>query len=109
MNGLFYAPVYDLLKRRWAVHKPIAGVYRRNRLSMKERVMSASRTWILVLAAANLPTIASATNFGDPLPGLTPEQQATFDNGKTAFLKTDAPPDGLGPIFNENACAACHV
>ena len=61
------------------------------------------------LAAAILPTVSYATGFGDPLPGLTAEQQAAFQSGKTAFVTVEAAGEGLGPIFNENSCAACHV
>ena len=68
------------------------------------------RTWSLVLAAAIVPTTLSyAAGFGDPLPGLTPEQQTAFQDGKTAFVAVETAPEGLGPIFNENSCAACHV
>ncbi len=68
------------------------------------------RTWSLALAAAIVPTTLSyAAGFGDPLPGLTPEQQTAFQDGKTAFVAVETAPEGLGPIFNENSCAACHV
>ncbi|TMA26558.1 MAG: hypothetical protein E6J78_13520 [Deltaproteobacteria bacterium] len=62
-----------------------------------------------VLAAAMVATGSSATDFGDPLPGLTPAQQTAFQNGKAAFVKMETPADGLGPIFNENSCLACHL
>src|SRR5437868_15410626 len=65
--------------------------------------------WRLALAAAILPTLSYAAGFGDPLPGLTPEQQTAFQDGKTAFVAVEAAPEGLGPIFNENSFAACHV
>src|SRR5881296_257317 len=68
------------------------------------------RTWSLVLAAAIVPTTLSyAAGFGDPLPGLTPEQQTAFQDGKTAFVTVEDATAGLGPIFNENSCVACHV
>src|SRR2546429_7545666 len=71
--------------------------------------MCTRRTWRLVLAAAILPTLSYAAGFGDPLPGLTPDQQTAFQDGKTAFTAVEAATEGLGPIFNENSCAACHV
>src|SRR2546421_12257145 len=71
--------------------------------------MRGRRTWSVSLAAAILPTVSYATGFGDPLPGLTAEQQAAFQSGKTAFVTVEAAGEGLGPIFNENSCAACHV
>jgi CxxC motif-containing protein (DUF1111 family) len=71
--------------------------------------MCRSKTWSLVFAAAVLPTVSNATDFGDPLPGLTPEQQATFEEGKAVFVEADTAAEGLGPIFNENSCVACHI
>src|SRR5438067_7087971 len=67
------------------------------------------RTWRLVFAAAIFPTLSYAAGFGDPLPGLTPEQQTKFQDGKAAFVTAEAASAGLGPIFNENSCAVCHV
>jgi len=67
------------------------------------------RTWRLVFAAAILPTLSYAAGFGDPLPGLTPAQQTKFQDGKAAFVTAEAASAGLGPIFNENSCAVCHV
>ena len=46
---------------------------------------------------------------GDPLPGLTDDERAFFDDGLARFLETDAVPDGLGPRFNANQCAVCHI
>src|SRR2546427_9956838 len=71
--------------------------------------MCTRRTWRLALAAAILPTLSYAAGFGDPLPGLTPEQQTAFQDGKTAFVAVEDATEGLGPIFNENSCATCHV
>src|SRR3989442_15351059 len=71
--------------------------------------MCTRRTWRLALAAAILPTLSYAGGFGDPLPGLTPEQQTAFQDSKTAFVAVEDATEGLGPIFNENSCATCHV
>lgn len=43
-----------------------------------------------------------------PLPGLTPEELAVFTRGDGEFGRAFSVADGLGPIFNNNACAACH-
>ena len=45
---------------------------------------------------------------GEPLAGLTPEQQAQFLEGKKVFQRVFEPKDGLGPLFNGNSCAECH-
>jgi CxxC motif-containing protein (DUF1111 family) len=45
---------------------------------------------------------------GDPFSGLTPADQAAFDDGKAAFQEEEKPKDGLGPVFNGTSCAECH-
>lgn len=45
---------------------------------------------------------------GDPLPGLTAEERARFDEGRAAFGELLTPARGLGPAFNEFSCALCH-
>lgn len=46
--------------------------------------------------------------FGKPLKGLTPEQRRLFREGRDAFEEEEDAADGLGPIFNDVGCAACH-
>jgi CxxC motif-containing protein (DUF1111 family) len=43
-----------------------------------------------------------------PLGGLTREQLALFVQGDAAFERAFTVAEGLGPIFNERSCAACH-
>lgn len=45
---------------------------------------------------------------GTPLSGLTSAQQQLFKQGQTAFQKTWTAATGLGPIFNDVNCNACH-
>jgi CxxC motif-containing protein (DUF1111 family) len=40
--------------------------------------------------------------------GLTEDQLAQFEQGKAIFRRVFAPDNGLGPLFNSNACAECH-
>jgi len=47
--------------------------------------------------------------FGDPLPGLTIGQLAAFATGSEEFSHVETPESGLGPIFNNTSCAACHT
>ena len=47
-------------------------------------------------------------NLGDPLLSLSPEQRERFEKGKKAFQRTFSPEEGLGPLFNANACGECH-
>ncbi len=58
---------------------------------------------------------SAATQFGDPLPGLTADQAAAFFVGLDEFTTEEVPDQGLGPIFNSPtcapsvACATCHA
>lgn len=54
------------------------------------------------------PPNPAGTNFGDPLPGLTAAQLVDFANGEDAFEEEDTPDSGLGPVFNNVSCVACH-
>jgi CxxC motif-containing protein (DUF1111 family) len=47
--------------------------------------------------------------FGDPLPGLSAADKARFTAGQAAFAEVETMADGLGPVFNEASCAACHI
>ncbi len=65
---------------------------------------------LLALGCSEILTSAPSDSdlFDAPLPGLTPEQMAAFDRGDEQFGRAFAPAEGLGPIFNNTACAACH-
>jgi CxxC motif-containing protein (DUF1111 family) len=46
--------------------------------------------------------------FGKPLDGLTLDQRKQFRDGQEAFEQVEDAKKGLGPIFNNVSCAACH-
>lgn len=46
---------------------------------------------------------------GEPLPDLTQGELDRFLLGKVAFDRDFTPGEGLGPIFNQNSCGACHI
>ncbi|MCH7717359.1 MAG: hypothetical protein IH876_14600 [Gemmatimonadetes bacterium] len=46
---------------------------------------------------------------GAPLPGLDGAELAEFLAGAVLFDKVFTPEEGLGPLFNENQCSACHT
>lgn len=46
---------------------------------------------------------------GQPLAGLTAAQLAAFNDGVEDFNEAEEPDEGLGPVFNERSCAACHT
>ncbi|HKE41135.1 MAG TPA: di-heme oxidoredictase family protein [Casimicrobiaceae bacterium] len=48
------------------------------------------------------------TNFGDPLGGLSTDEAADFADGLEEFSSEDTAASGLGPIFNNVSCVACH-
>jgi CxxC motif-containing protein (DUF1111 family) len=55
--------------------------------------------------SADVTTVSSDLSLGDALPGTN---AATFSTAKANFVATESAADGLGPIFNQNACASCH-
>ncbi|MCZ6917544.1 MAG: hypothetical protein O7I93_12265, partial [Gemmatimonadetes bacterium] len=46
---------------------------------------------------------------GTHLPGLSDAQATEFFAGQALFNKVFTPEEGLGPLFNENQCSACHT
>jgi CxxC motif-containing protein (DUF1111 family) len=48
------------------------------------------------------------SSFSDPLPGLTPSQLKQFGDGQVDFEEEETAEDGLGPVFNNTSCVACH-
>src|SRR5262249_24735424 len=53
-------------------------------------------------------TNVGTPDFGDPLPGLTADQLARFNECKDEFTDVETVEDGLGPVFNDSSCANCH-
>ncbi len=45
---------------------------------------------------------------GDPLPGLSRDEQARFAAGRGVFQQVFEPATGLGPLFNAPSCVECH-
>jgi CxxC motif-containing protein (DUF1111 family) len=60
-------------------------------------------------ARADLPPANVAAAIGDAVPGLSAEEAERFRRGHQLFRKVYTPDEGLGPLFNENACNACHT
>ena len=46
--------------------------------------------------------------FGDPLPGLTADELSDFTTGQLQFQEVDTIASGLGPVYNNVSCVACH-
>ena len=61
------------------------------------------------MAAILCVAAAARADFGDPLPNITPAESGAFASGKVAFSTAETPDEGLGPVFNDVSCAACHT
>ena len=77
--------------------------------------MAWSRRSLCALAAAalTLPVLMAPSGnpfpgFGVALPGLTADQQSRFAAGQVSFQVVETVPEGIGPVFNDVSCAACH-
>ncbi len=66
---------------------------------------SAVLTWTLGRAVANGGFHGES---GKAIEGLTLDQMRLFRDGRDEFQATEDAGDGLGPIFNDNSCVACH-
>ena len=75
---------------------------------MRERVAIAGLA-VGVAMTACTPTLPEAALVGDPVPGLTAEEIARFEAGRTLFDRVFSVEEGVGPLFNENQCSACHT
>ena len=57
-------------------------------------------------ADAGRPPVADSSDL--PIDGLTPEQEARFNDGDALFNVRYREPDGLGPLYIRLGCGACH-
>jgi CxxC motif-containing protein (DUF1111 family) len=73
-----------------------------------KRVSSAlGAAGVVVLATLSMGQ-GRPSKLGDPLPRLSRDERARFLAGLAAFQVVDTVDTGLGPVFNDNSCAACH-
>jgi CxxC motif-containing protein (DUF1111 family) len=75
---------------------------------MNSKLPLALLAFLMLGGVAWKATANSPLFFGDPIPGLTAEQLARFDDGKDEFNDEETPAEGLGPVFNGKSCAECH-
>lgn len=59
-----------------------------------------------VRGGSNTETVPQ--NAGAPLPSLSAIELAAFDAGRGVFGRNFNAAEGLGPVFNDNSCGACH-
>ena len=57
---------------------------------------------------ASDPGVRTGAAAGNPIPGLTANQLAFFNAGKTDFASSENVADGLGPRMNLDSCGGCH-
>jgi CxxC motif-containing protein (DUF1111 family) len=69
-------------------------------------VLAAFMSWMV---ACGTGSDAVTGEPGTPLPGLSDAELARFHAGRALFEKVYSPEEGLGPLFNENQCSACHT
>ena len=50
----------------------------------------------------------AGSGFGAALADLSVDEKARFVAGREVFVETEDAADGLGPVFNDNSCVACH-
>lgn len=89
----------------------------RRALPGKERTGRGWGVGLLIAAVAVLggcdepppPYSVRVDAFGDPRPGLTDEELGRFEAGRALFDRVFSPEEGVGPLFNENQCSACHT
>lgn len=63
----------------------------------------------LLTACGREPAVDVTAELGAPMPILTQEELARFRAGEALFNRVFSPAEGLGPMFNENQCSACHT
>jgi len=77
---------------------------------MKKRLhLAVSATALLTLGACGGGVTSILVPLGAELPGLTRAEQEAFEQGKTVFVTTEDPDEGLGPVFNGRSCGECHL
>jgi len=79
---------------------------------MKPTIFFVVALCVALAGAFTISRSASANGarglYGKPLDGLTMDQRKLFRDGKEAFETAEDAADGLGPIFNNVSCVACH-
>src|SRR5947209_1135145 len=74
----------------------------RRRVSTAVGALGVAAMAVLAMGDARPPKL------GDPLPNVTRSEQARFNAGKAGFQVVETVAIGLGPVFNDVSCVACH-
>jgi CxxC motif-containing protein (DUF1111 family) len=73
--------------------------------------MAAAHEEVLPAELASDPgtmDLVATSTLGEPLAGLHSEELERFAEGREEFIEEEDIEDGLGPVFNEASCVACH-
>jgi len=65
-------------------------------------------SFALLLVVISTVGAADSTRFGDPFAGLPRDVRALFVAGQEEFEAAEEVDEGLGPVFNDVSCVACH-
>ena len=77
--------------------------------SCSEQPVPAQESATFVDLTGSSELSSTGVNLGDPLPGLGAHELELFQEGRTHFMDEEGIADGLGPVFNEASCVACHL
>ena len=64
---------------------------------------------VLLQDSENAVTESSLLEFGAPVRGLPADLLARFEAGEEEFAEEESAENGLGPVFNDVSCVACHM
>src|SRR5262249_39111931 len=76
---------------------------------------SAAIAFVIAIAPADASSArdpgvrAGASGAGSSYPGLSADEQTFFAAAQTEFTDSEGVGDGLGPRFNLDSCAGCHL
>jgi CxxC motif-containing protein (DUF1111 family) len=65
-------------------------------------------SFALLLVVISTVGAADGPRFGEPFAGLPPDVRAQFVAGQEEFEAAEEADEGLGPVFNDVSCVACH-
>jgi CxxC motif-containing protein (DUF1111 family) len=68
--------------------------------------LTTAAVWILREPAS---AVKAQSTLGGPIPNLTPLETTLFNSGFTPFNKFWDPQQGIGPVFTQKNCTACHA
>lgn len=80
---------------------------RRTQQSRRAATLSIA-TLTLTLSIGASASADKPIKFGDPMPALAPTELTLFTDGRDEFTAAETAAEGLGPVFNNTSCAACH-